>query len=346
MGPCVAEARKRDRLMRAATRSLASCIGLAAVAGSLMAGCSDSSFDPRLSDPWFDAVGGSSANDVYAVGSSTIWHYDGRRWAASGRISDAFLNAVWARASNDVYFAWSSPDGGQTGKVYHFDGRTSSVVASAPAALQAVWGSGRDVFAVGRLGTILHYDGSAWSTSSTGNWYDYFAGVWGSSPQDVYVTGLRDSILHYDGSSWTRQYTGATALALWGSSSHDVFAVGGPTITHYDGVRWTPQVSGTTNNLFAIWGSAPNDVFAVGAYGTILHYDGAAWSAQASGITGHLYGVWGSSKYNVFAVGQEVILRYDGTRWSSPVAVQPPNAALHGPGLARGLTAPAPWAAP
>ena len=30
--------------------------------------------------------------------------------------------------------------------------------------LESVWGSsGRDVFAVGANGTILHYDGSAWS---------------------------------------------------------------------------------------------------------------------------------------------------------------------------------------
>ena len=131
-----------------------------------------------------------------------------------------------------------------------------------------------------------------------------------------------------------------TSLALWGSSSHDVFAVGGPSITHYDGVSWSPQASGTTNNLFGIWGSAPNDVFAVGASGTILHYDGTGWSAQASGTTGHLYGVWGSSKYNVFAVGQEAILRYDGTRWSSPIAVPPSALAPSRTGPALRLTAP------
>ena len=313
-------------LVRPATRSFAYWIRLAAVAGYLMlsAGCGDSSFDPRHLDPWFAAVGGSSANDVYAVGSSTIWHYDGRRWAAEGDFS-AFMNGVWAPASNDAYIAWSSPDGGLTGKVYHFDGRAWSVVASAPAALESAWGtSGRDVYAVGREGWILHYDGSTWSAFTTGR-HEWLQGIWGSSPQDVFVAGPVDSILHYDGARWTRQYTGAPSLAVWGSSSHDVFAVGGPYITHYDGVSWSPQVSGTTNNLFGIWGSAPNDVFAVGTNGTILHYDGAGWSAQASGTTGHLYGVWGSSKYNVFAVGQEAILRYDGTRWE-PTYHRPPVA--------------------
>src|SRR5437867_1758711 len=178
-------------MVRAAARSFAYWICLATVAGSLMllAGCSDSSLEPRLSNPWFEAVGGTSANDVYAVESSIIWHYDGRRWAPQGRISDPFLNSIWAPERNDAYFAWSSPDGGLTGKVYHFDGSAWRVVATAPAALQSVWGtSGSDVYAVGRLGTILHYDGGTWrSVLSTGQWYDWLEGIWGSSPQDVYV---------------------------------------------------------------------------------------------------------------------------------------------------------------
>ena len=335
-------------VVRAAARSFACWICLATVAGSLMllAGCSDSSLDPGHSNPWFAAVGGSSANDVYAVGSSTIWHYDGRRWAPESDISDPFLNGVWAPASNDGYIVWSSPDGGLTGKVYHFDGRAWSVVASAPAALESAWGtSGRDVYAVGREGWILHYDGSAWSAFTTGR-HEWLQGIWGSAPQDVFVAGPQDSILHFDGARWTRQYTGAPSLALWGSSSHDVFAVGGPSITHYDGVSWSPQASGTTNHLLGIWGSAPNDVFAVGANGTILHYDGVSWRPQASGTTGHLWGVWGSSKYNVFAVGQEVILRYDGARWSSPIAVHPSTAAQSRPGSVGRVTAPSPQAAP
>lgn len=343
-GADVHEAARRDTLMvvRAAARSFAHWIYLAPVAGSLflLAGCGDSSLTPRQLDPWFEAVGGSSANDVYALGSSTIWHYDGRRWVAERKLSDPFLNSVWAPASNDAYIAWSSPDGGSTGKVYHFDGRAWSVVASAPAALESAWGtSGRDVFAVGREGWILHYDGSAWSAFTTGR-FEFLRGIWGSSPQDVFVAGPPDSILHYDGARWTRQYTGTASLAVWGSSSHDVFAVGGPSITHYDGVSWSPQPSGTTNNLFGIWGSAPNDVFAVGANGTILHYDGTGWSAQPSGTTGHLYGVWGSSKYQVFAVGQEAILRYDGTHWSPPNPVHASALAPSRTGPAGRLTAP------
>jgi hypothetical protein len=81
-----------------------------------------------------------------------------------------------------------------------------------------VWGSsGSDVYAVGYdgssyKGTILHYDGSAWSTMSSGTDNSLYA-VWGSSgadpgPPDVYAVGrgwddyrLEDygTILHYSG---------------------------------------------------------------------------------------------------------------------------------------------------
>jgi hypothetical protein len=62
--------------------------------------------------------------------------------------------------------------------------------------LYGVWGSsGSDVFAVGDYGTIVHYDGSSWSSmsSGTGNGLD---GVWGSSGSDVFAVGDSGTILH------------------------------------------------------------------------------------------------------------------------------------------------------
>ena len=63
--------------------------------------------------------------------------------------------------------------------------------------LTAVWGSsGSDVFAVGDLGTILHYDGSSWSAMSSGTTNDLW-GVWGSSGSNVFAVGDFGTILHY-----------------------------------------------------------------------------------------------------------------------------------------------------
>ena len=194
--------------------------------------------------------------------------------------------------------------------------------------LYGVWGSSAtDVFAVGDSGTILHYDGSAWSAMSSGTTND-LAGVWGSSATDVFAVGAGGTILHYDGSAWSAMSSGTTndLAGVWGSSATDVFAVGdGGTILHYDGSAWSAMTSGTTNDLVGVWGSSATDVFAVGLDGTILHYNGSAWSAMSSGTTNGLEGVWGSSATDVFAVGgplygptsQGTILHYDGSAWSS-----------------------------
>jgi len=106
---------------------------------------------------------------------------------------------------------------------------------------------------------------------------DGLAGVWGSSGSDVFAVGWDGTILHYDGSSWSSMSSGTSnGLAeVWGSSGSDVFAVGSwGTIVHYDGSSWSSMSSDTSHRLEGVWGSSGSDVFAVGNYGTILHYSG------------------------------------------------------------------------
>ena len=109
-------------------------------------------------------------------------------------------------------------------------------------------------------------------------------GVWGSSDHDVFAVGVNGTILHYDGSNWRRMESGAddyTISAVWGSSDHDVFAVG-----------WDSQISTL-----------------------ILHYDGVRWRRMESEPWGYLNSLWGSSGNDVFAVGVNGIIHYDGERW-------------------------------
>jgi len=66
--------------------------------------------------------------------------------------------------------------------------------------------------------------------------------IWGSSSSDVYAVGLSYSILHYDGSTWSSMDSGImnTFRGVWGSSSADVFCVGSwGTILHYNGNTWS-----------------------------------------------------------------------------------------------------------
>ncbi|GAI93072.1 unnamed protein product, partial [marine sediment metagenome] len=86
--------------------------------------------------------------------------------------------------------------------ITHYDGNSDNVwsemdVGTLSENLYGVWGtSSLDVYAVGDKGTLLHYDGNAWSQveSSTGNSLE---GIWGSQPFDIYAVGSKGAIVHY-----------------------------------------------------------------------------------------------------------------------------------------------------
>ena len=291
----------------------------------------------QLSENEFQDVWGSSATDMFAVGSHGILHYDGISWSPQvtggpgGKYKD--LSGVWGTSSTDV-FAVGRRSGLEPERsgILHYDGTSwSKQNTGTTSRLRSVWGSSStDVFAVGDDGTILHYDGTSWSMQNSGTTLD-LRSVWGSSSTDVFAVGGGGTILHYDGTSWSPQASGTPAplRGVWGSSSTDVFAVGfsisSGTILHYDGTSWSPQASGTTEGLMAVWGTSSSDVFAIGgdtsqsfSLGTILHYDGTSWSEQIGGATDRGVGVWGSSSTNVFVVSLEgSILHYDGSSWTT-----------------------------
>lgn len=97
-----------------------------------------------------EAVSGSSANDVWAVGAAgAIRHFTGGAdWAAVDSPTAAHLRAVWTGSATE---AWAV---GDDGVVVHFDGKRWQISTSPEAAgsrtLYGVWGTaGGDVFAAG-----------------------------------------------------------------------------------------------------------------------------------------------------------------------------------------------------
>ncbi len=94
---------------------------------------------------------------------------------------------------------------------------------------------------VGHAGTILHWNGSAWSSVSSGTTVELH-GIWGSGANDVWVVGHAGTVLHWNGSAWSGVTSGTTAdlSSTWGSRANDVWAVGSPTeILHWNGTAWS-----------------------------------------------------------------------------------------------------------
>jgi hypothetical protein len=229
--------------------------------------------------------------------------------------------------------------------------------------LEDVWGSGAsNMYAVGfdktrSTGTILHYNGTSWSQQTSFLEIE-LQSVWGAAANDVFAVGSHISspagaIMHFNGTAWS-EMTGPSLppqtdvvimwRSVWGSSGHDVYAVGArygtmttpttgllqPTaiVAHYDGSAWSlvPLPSGNNREILDVWGTSGSNVYLVGDFqpgdgndeGIILHFNGTSWTETRYGTGGlHLKAAWGTGANDIFAVGDNgTILHFNGTTWT------------------------------
>ena len=160
------------------------------------------------SDFWdFWGVWVNSPTDAFAVGTEyfkdtpylTIWHYNGSIWSTLYSDIHVGLNGVWGSSGDNVFAVGGYLDDQSKGIIMHYDGNSFTYIFPNTESLYAIWGcSSNDVFAVGENGTILHYDGSIWSTMNSGTMED-LNDVWGSSGNNVFAVGENGTILQYDG---------------------------------------------------------------------------------------------------------------------------------------------------
>jgi hypothetical protein len=227
-----------------------------------------------------DAVWGSSASDVWAVGSyATINHFDGTGWAPV----DAGIPSA-AKSKMHLYAVSGTPQGemwaiGQGGQFVHFDGKAYEVGTSASVSdMRALWvRSADDIWAAGQSGVVQRWTrGTGWAKvastpSATLN------GLWGRSASDVWAVASTSGLYHFDGNAWS--------------------TVPGP-------------ATGTSQVLNALTGTPDGAMWAVGAAGTILHYTGSVWEREVTHLSTDLIDVALGAEGEVWAVGQrEFVLR-------------------------------------
>ena len=114
-------------------------------------------------------------------------------------------------------------------------------------------------------------------------------GITGTSKSDVWAVGEGGTVLHFDGMAWSNPTSGtlATLRAVWADAKDDAWAVGdGGVVLHFDGAAWMPDAPdaklGVTAPLYAVQASSKSDVWVAGGAGTIAHFDGMAWTARSS----------------------------------------------------------------
>ena len=185
--------------------------------------------------------------------------------------------------------------------------------------IHAIWGSGpTDVFFVGALGMVRHYDGKQWTTERPVKLDLY--GVWGNSPTEVYAVGAKGTVLRYDGVYWKAQGAKTTMdlYGIWGDSSSNVWAVGqSNTVIRHDGTKWDsatgPCTAQKDKDLRGVWGSDATNVYVAGCGTMASRWNGSAWKLEHQ-AGADLQTVWGNSATEVYFAGVGgTVLHYDGS---------------------------------
>lgn len=100
-------------------------------------------------------------------------------------------------------------------------------------------------------------------------------------------------------------------LSVWGTSSTDVWAVGGdaldgegPLVVHFDGETWERVATGQPSGaLWWVFGFANGPIYMGGEGGVILRYDNGDVTPMTTPGTNTVFGLWGSSPDDMWAVG-------------------------------------------
>ena len=275
----------------------------------------------------FATLWGSSASDVWVGGASAgaVLHFDGTSFTAVTQSLFSGANGpvgIWGSAPDNVTIIGSST-------LAVFDGTNLAAQSSSLTnnILQSVFGvSASDVWSVGQLGTILHFDGTRWSPSAQSGTVtsNYLYALWGQTGSSIWAVGANGTLINWNGTTWIAQNVGTQNLfAVWGQSASDIWAVGQTNrLLHYNGATWSPSAQSGSfggQNLIGVWGTGASDVWSVGTHGLVVHYAGSSWTqiVAADALTmNNLFGVWGSGPSDIWAVGQNAtIAHYDGTSW-------------------------------
>jgi hypothetical protein len=240
-------------------------------------------------------------------------------WTYGGAASPAIVAEVgtWRAEGNHLHLSAVSPKGGAQELDYTFCVNGGALALTATPGSVAfgptTTPSGAHRFAVETLqlqrarGTVLHWNGTAWSTTALGGDLSPRA-VAGSGPADVWAAGAfaggSGAVGHWNGDSWSEEEVlppgqdarkSVVVQRIWANTHDDAWAVGaaadGPAILRWNGAAWARFAVDVTGilpldpiyggGLGGIWGSGSNDVW-VGAVDTafrpiLFRFDGTGW---------------------------------------------------------------------
>lgn len=304
----------------------------------------------------YQALHGSSATNIIAVGTNgAIARWNGAAWSTMTSGTSQTLNAVWVESQA---VAWAA---GNNGTVLQLATNTWSTEATnSTQTLNGVWGGDNVVYAVGANTEVLRRVGGTWSRVTVPS-TELLYGVHGNSATDVVVVGTNGTLLRWNGTAWSVLGVGGLAGNLYqvsGSAANGGrrYVVGDGGVAQLDGITaalvstpYAPQLFGvsvdatgtawtsgergavlrsadgggatwTTNNLapdlLDVWTAAANDALAVGEFGFVYRWNGSNWTKVTVPTQATLTSVWTTTTGEGFIGGESgTMLRLIGSSW-------------------------------
>jgi photosystem II stability/assembly factor-like uncharacterized protein len=241
----------------------------------------------------------------FASGSATILQFTGNQskpWIVASGTSSLAPNPLHALAVDPATGnVWAVGEGGTT---VHFVASTKTwSVVNDSATTDQLNGvavvSDNDVWAVSGVigppdsGTIIHFDGTSWTSVQTVTGSALF-GISMVSSTDGWIVGEAGTILRFNGSTWNTvtpptgdDYEAVAIDASSSGTSTDGWIVGSSgALLHFNGTNWSSFTpSPTSNELLSVAMVSPSAGWAVGLAGVILQWDGTTWSSVSSPVT-------------------------------------------------------------
>lgn len=195
--------------------------------------------------------------------------------------------------------------------------------------LNAIWiHESGEMYAVGDVGTVIHWNGSAIEVIPTGV-HANLSDVFGFMPDNLFVTSNsyseKSPFLHWDGDNWSQLAENRRIRGLWGIEENMLFGVTNSDVYQWNETQWEimpMEISGNPRDFHDIWGYGADDIFIVGdvnIYQSMLaHWDGTLWTEYSEPpCSWDLTSIIGLDTGELYVTGPEKpVYKYHGSSWN------------------------------
>ena len=260
-----------------------------------------------------EAVWGSSASDVYTVGSlGFVMHSTGHDdWATSQLPVHEEATGIWGSSATDIFAL------NVNGTLFHLQSGTwTALTLPAWAPRATIWVlDANNVYLGGGFSTGILAHGSAsgtWEQVPMPEARSGVQAVWGSASDNLYVAN--SSILHQSGSSeWREESIGGNGAAIGaidmisGSSATNLYAASDMGVFHSKGDgNWTPVTLPLRNgeSPYCLFTYDDATTFVGGNKSGVYVSDASgAWKLIGVGTGGSHRSIWAPSRDEVYVAG-------------------------------------------